>query len=240
VAIHGFDSGAAPRSQPTGKQPTRRNLMLSFAGAVLGPLVAVCAKADALKDGAPSTSVNSGAAHAVLYNEDPSSQGQRYAGSVTWRIDRGNVAEPPEDIVVHADIEIPDRVMMTLDFKRNADQSLPASHVVKLTFAMPRDAVGDEVIAVPGLLMKFTEQGQGVPFASQTTKAAKGIFLIGLSNVKPDRERNLQLLKERQWISVLMVHDNQLRSILVIEKGLHGEAVLNEAMVAWSGLGEPQ
>jgi hypothetical protein len=169
----------------------------------------------------------------MLFNED-ASQGQQHAGSVTWRINRIRTAGQPDEIVVHAEIEIPDLKMKTkMDFRRNTDKSLPASHVVELTIIMPQYVAGGEVLAVPGILMKFTESGRGVPLVGQTTKVAKGFFLVGLSNVEIDRERNLQLLKERRWIDVPMVYANQHRGILAIEKGFHGEDIFHEAMTAW-------
>jgi hypothetical protein len=232
-------NGIGLRLRPAGKQPSRRRLTLLVTGALLALFVAASGKAGAQEVGAQSALSSAGeSAPAVLFNEDSSSQGQEYAGSVKWRIDRIKEAGRADEIVVHADIEIPGKMKMKLDFERNADQSLPASHIVKLTFSIPQDVAGGQVVSVPGLLMKFSERGQAVPLAARTAKITGGVFLIGLSNVGPDRERNLQLLKERQWIDVAMVYGTQHCGILAIEKGYHGGVVFNEAMAAWSGLGE--
>jgi len=174
VPLNSFEPGAELRLRPASKQPCRRNLALLFTGALLALFVAASGKAGAVENGAaPPSSHVEGSAQAELFVEDPS-QGQQYAGSVTWHIDRSKVVERPDEVVVHADVEIPGRMTMKLDFKPNADPSLPASHIMELTFVMPRDVAGDEVIAVPGLLMKYTARTQGVPFISRTTKVAKG------------------------------------------------------------------
>ena len=56
---------------------------------------------------------------------------------------------------------------------------------------------------------------------------------MGLSNVDADRQRNLQLLKERSWFDVPLVYVNQRRAIIAIEKGAPGERAFNEAFATW-------
>jgi hypothetical protein len=51
--------------------------------------------------------------------------------------------------------------------------------------------------------MKQSEQARGVPLAGLAVKVTNGYFLIGLSAVEADQQRNLQLLKERKdWFDV--------------------------------------
>jgi hypothetical protein len=230
------ESGVALRSPPAGKPTARQSLLLLFTGAVLTVFGTGLVMAGPLKNGAMPASGNArGAGHAVLFDEGPSnSKGRQYQGSVTWRADRVEAAGQPPEIVVHADVEIPDlKMKMRMDFKQNNDKSLPASHTVELAFAMPRDAEGGGVISVPGLLMKFGERERGAPLAGLAVKVTNGNFLVGLSNVAADREHNLQLLRERRWIDIPMVYANQHRGILAIEKGYHGEDVFRTAMEAW-------
>jgi hypothetical protein len=230
------ESGVASRSPPAGARTARQSLLPLVTGAVLTVFAAGLAMADPVNKRATPASGNArGAGHAVLFDEGPSnSKGRQYPGSVTWRADRVEAAGRPAEIVVHADVEIPDlKMKMRMDFKRNNDRSLPASHTVELAFAMPGDVEGGGVISVPGLLMKFGERTRGVPLAGMAVKVANGNFLVGLSNVAADREHNLQLLRERRWIDIPMVYANQHRGILAIEKGYHGEDVFRTAMEAW-------
>src|SRR5260370_35348122 len=109
--------------------------------------------------------------------------------------------------------------MLALWFRRNSDAAVPASVTAELTFILPRDFAGGGVGNVPGILMKSNEQARGTPLAGLAVKVTDGFFLVGLSNVDADRQRNLQLLKERSWFDVPLVYVNQRRAIIAIEKG---------------------
>jgi hypothetical protein len=172
----------------------------------------------------------------VLYDEDPSDpKGKQYVGSVIWRTEQIKAAAGQKpDIAVRADVDIPDRKFkMTISFRRNTDSSLPASHTAELTFILPPDFSGGGVGNVPGILMKSNEQARGTPLAGLAVKVTDGFFLVGLSNVDADRQRNLQLLKERSWFDVPLVYANQRRAIIAIEKGAPGERAFNDAFAAW-------
>jgi hypothetical protein len=188
--------------------------------------------------GQPSSSeqVAPVAQRVVLYDEDPSDpKGKQYVGSVIWRTEqvKGAAGQKP-DLAVRADIDIPDRKFkMTMSFRRNTDSSLPASHTAELTFILPSDFAGGGVGNVPGILMKSNEQARGTPLAGLAVKVTDGFFLVGLSNVDADRQRNLQLLKERSWFDVPLVYVNQRRAIIAIEKGAPGERAFTDAFAAW-------
>jgi hypothetical protein len=172
----------------------------------------------------------------VLYDEDPSDpKGKQYVGSVIWRTEAIKAAAgQPADIAVRADIDIPDRKFkMSISFRRNTDTSLPASHTAELTFVLPPDFAGGGVANVPGILMKSNEQARGTPLSALAVKVTDGFFLVGLSNVDSERERNLQLLKERSWFDIPLVYVNQRRAIIAIEKGAPGERAFNDAFAAW-------
>jgi hypothetical protein len=188
--------------------------------------------------GQPSSSdqVAPVAQRVVLYDEDPSDpKGKQYVGSVVWRTEQIKASgNQKADIAVRADIEIPDRKFkMTMSFRRNTDTSLPASHTAELTFILPPDFAGGGVGNVPGILMKSNEQARGTPLAGLAVKVTDGFFLVGLSNVDADRQRNVQLLKERSWFDVPLVYTNQRRAIIAIEKGAPGERAFNDAFAVW-------
>jgi hypothetical protein len=188
--------------------------------------------------GQPSSSdqVAPVAQRVVLYDEDPSDpKGKQYVGSVVWRTEQVKASgNQKADIAVRADIEIPDRKFkMTMSFRRNTDTSLPASHTAELTFILPQDFAGGGVGNVPGILMKSNEQARGTPLAGLAVKVTDGFFLVGLSNVDADRQRNVQLLKERSWFDVPLVYTNQRRAIIAIEKGAPGERAFNDAFAVW-------
>ena len=172
----------------------------------------------------------------VLYEEEPNDpQGKRYIGSAIWRTETVSPGpgRPPE-LAIRADVEIPERRMTaTLSIRRNTDQTLPASHTIEVTFNLPQDFPAGGIQNVPGVLMKQAEQTRGTPLAGLAVKVTNNFFLIGLSAVESDQQRNIQLLKERGWFDIPVVYNNNRRAILAIEKGTPGERAFAEAFAAW-------
>jgi hypothetical protein len=172
----------------------------------------------------------------VLYDEDPNDpQGKRYVGSAIWRTE--TVSPGPglaPELAIRADVEIPERRMrMTWSLRRNTDKALPASHTIEIMFTLPADFDQGGIGNVPGVLMKETEQARGVPRAGMSVKVTNGYFLIGLSAVEVDVQRNIQLLKERDWFDIPVAYTNGKRAILALEKGVPGARAFEEAFRAW-------
>src|SRR3974390_163157 len=172
----------------------------------------------------------------VLYDEDPNDpQGKRYVGSALWRTE--TVSPGPglaPELAVRADIEIPERKLrMTWSPRRNTDKALPASHTIEIMFTLPADFPEGGIGNVPGVLMKQNEQARGVPLAGLAVKVTNGYFLVGLSAVDVDVQRNIQLLKERDWFDIPVVYTSGKRAILAMEKGTPGTRAFEEAFRAW-------
>ncbi len=187
--------------------------------------------------GAPGTQTTPAVAQrVVLYEEDANNpQGKRFVGSAIWRTE--TVSPGPglaPELAVRADIEIPERQMsVTWSLRRNTDQALPASHTIEIMFKLPADFPGGGISNVPGILMKQSEQARGTPLAGLAVKVTTGYFLIGLSAVDADMQRNVQLLKERPWFDIPIVYTNGGRAILAMEKGPPGDRAFAEAFAAW-------
>jgi hypothetical protein len=173
---------------------------------------------------------------AVLYEEDPANPaGKRFLGSAIWRTETVSPGpgQPPE-LAIRADVEVPERKLtMTFSLRRNTDKTLPASHTVEIMFKLPADFPGGGISNVPGILMKQSESTRGVPLAGLAVKVTAGFFLIGLSNVEADKERNIAMLKERAWFDIPVVYNNNRRAILALEKGTPGDRVFADAFKAW-------
>jgi hypothetical protein len=172
----------------------------------------------------------------VLYEEDPADpNGKRYVGSAIWRTEMVTPsAGQPQELAIRADIEVPERkIMVRWALRRNTDKGLPATHTVEIMFKVPADFPAGGITNVPGILMKQAEQTRGIPLAGLTVKVTPGFYLIGLSNLDPDKERNFQLLDERGWFDIPVVYNNNRRAILSMEKGTTGESVFAEAFKAW-------
>jgi hypothetical protein len=186
-------------------------IMLAFAGSVAATAVAL-------------------AQRVVLYEEDPNDpQGKRLAGSVTWRTEAAAAG-----LAVGADLEIAERRMaVSFLLSRNTDRALPASHVIEVTFKLEPDFQFGGISKLPGILMKQGEATRGAPLAGHAVKVTTGFFMIGLSAVDADLQRNLALLKEQAWFDSPIVYDNGRRAILAVEKGDSGVRAFEEAFKSW-------
>jgi hypothetical protein len=172
----------------------------------------------------------------VLYEEDPAdSNGKRFVGSAFWRVETVVLApgQPPE-LTIRADVEIPQRnLAMTWTFRRNTDKGLSATHTVEIMFKLPADFPAGGILSVPGILMKQGEQTRGVPLRGLSVKVTNSFYMIGLSNLDADKERNFQLLKEHGWFDIPVVYRNNRRAILAVEKGMPGERAFADAFKVW-------
>ena len=121
----------------------------------------------------------------------------------------------PPDLAVRADIEIPERrITLSLVIRRDLNQVQQAtSHTIEITFNLPADFPFGGIQNVPGVLMKQAEQTRGSPLGGATAKVTSDYFLIGLSAVETDMQRNVQLLKERSWLDIPIVYNNGRVSI---------------------------
>jgi hypothetical protein len=186
---------------------------------------------------APGASEDSVSAQkVVLYEEDQTNPNRmQFVGSALWRTER--VAPGPgqkPDVVVRADIEIPERkVQVRLSLRRTDDKQLPASHMVEIVFTVPPDFPHGGISNIPGMLMKQGETTRGVPLNGVAVKAKANFFMVGLSSVDGDMQRNIQLLKERSWFDIPLVYSDGKRAIIAIEKGIPGERAFAEAFATW-------
>ena len=215
-------STTTPKPRETAQQPAGRPKITDRIGADNSDTATAPAAAVAQK--------------VVLYDEDANDpQGKRYVGSALWRTE--TVSPGPglaPELAVRADVEIPERRMrMTWSLRRNTDKALPASHTIEIMFTLPADFAEGGIGNVPGVLMKQNEQARGQPLAGLAVKVTNGYFLIGLSAVDIDVQRNIQLLKERDWFDIPIVYGSNKRAILAIEKGTPGARAFEEAFRAW-------
>ena len=221
-------------TKPPVQTPTAPTQQPKFSGRV--PQEQSAGQAPAAGTQGSQTTAPAVAQRVVLYEEDPGDpQGKRSVGSAIWRTE--TVSPGPglaPELAVRADIEIPDRKMaVTWSLRRNTDQALPASHTIEIMFKLPPDFPGGGIANVPGILMKQSEQARGTPLAGLAVKVTNGFFLVGLSAVESDVQRNVQLLKERPWFDIPIVYTTGGRAILAMEKGPPGDQAFAEAFAAW-------
>jgi len=170
---------------------------------------------------------------AVLYEEDPRDPaGRKSLGSVVWGTSVAPGADRP-DADVRGEINIPERKLaLAWSLRKNRDPSLPASHVLEISFINSSGVGGGSVENVPGILVKSEEKTRGKGVAGLSVKVADGFFLIGLSVA--EAEQNVTLLKGGKWFDIPIVYADGSRAILAVEKGGPGELAFDEAFKAWS------
>ncbi|MBB4004035.1 hypothetical protein [Aurantimonas endophytica] len=174
---------------------------------------------------------------AVFYQErTENTPGTQESGNVVWSV----VNEPPSEgqpaePAIRAVADVPDEnLKLTMTIRRNADPTLPASHVVELMFDTPANFAGGGVANVQRLALKATEEARGEPLIGVAGKISDGFFIIALNNLDQAVQNNLSLLESQQWIDIPLAYATGRRALMSIEKGLPGDRVFKEAMDAWA------
>jgi hypothetical protein len=197
-------------------------------------------QAGAVADAAPAAANNGDAdalvaQKAVLYEEplDATNAANGVTAinaAVTWRYVE-NGANGPE---IEADLQVPERGMkIKFSIHKNADTTLPASHLIEVVVDTPGDFPGKGIKSVPRIVMKPTEEARGQPLVGAPAKVTDGFFWVALSAADADISANLALLRERNWIDLPFVYDTGQRAILTFEKGTPGDRVFEKAISAW-------
>jgi len=199
------------------------------------PAVAPVAPQASLRPSSPPTAgaVVPGSTRAVLYEEDTNDPaGKLFVGSAVWRTE---TTKPGGDAAVRADVQIPERgLALAFSLRRNTDKALPASHTVEFLFTLPANFAHGSISNVPGVLLKTNEQARGVPLAGLSVKVTTSFFMVGLSAVETDLQRNIQLLTERTWFDIPIVYADGKRAILAFDKGEAGARLLQQALTTWA------
>lgn len=173
---------------------------------------------------------------AIFYEErTSSSQGSAEAGSIVWSVVQESPGgDLPPEPAIRGEATIPaNDVRLRMTIRRNADQTLPAAHIVEMIFLTPEGFGGGVISSVSRMAFKETEQAAGNPLLGIPAKIADGFFLIALSDAPNEIETNLQLLARRSWIDIPIVYQSGRRALLSLEKGIPGERVFQEALEAW-------
>lgn len=176
------------------------------------------------------------AQRAILYIETPDNPQQPRAvnGRVFWRLDSESAGQGrPVETIVRATIEIPD-AGMNLDFtiRRNTDTAFPASHIIGLRFTNsgdPSQAVKE--VGVPQF--KTAEGERGAPLSAINSALGDNLFVVALSNVPVEVERNTDLILNRSWIDLPVLFTSGRRGIITFEKGVSGAQTLGDAFGRW-------
>jgi hypothetical protein len=177
------------------------------------------------------------AQRAVLYVEpsDGSQQPRAINGRVSWRVEAQNAGRgQPLETIVRADVEIPDGgLALAFTIRRNTDQAFPASHIVGLRFQRSGDD-GNGAVKEAGVpQFKSEENERGAPLSAITSVLGDNLFVSAMSRVPVEVERNLDLIRSRNWIDIPIRFASGRRGIVAFEKGISGDQRIAEGIRAW-------
>jgi len=189
-----------------------------------------------LTNGAASAQTMSPSEHAVLYEENNTRQGARVDAIATWTFENVSLGrDEPVEAVANMSVRVPDRDLgVTWLLRHNTDKSLPASHIIEITFTLPDHFPNGGIRSVAGILMKPSEKAKGTPLAGLVVKVTGNFFMIGLSAADADVAQNVKLLQDLDWIDIPFTYSNGRRAILAVEKGQSGGIAIDDAFAAWN------
>ena len=156
-------------------------------------------------------------------------------GSVVWSVIQDSPGEGvPDEPAIRADVSFPDKkINLRMTMRRNADQSIPASHLIEMIYTVPEDFDGGVIENVQRVTFKDSEQSAGNPLAAIPMKIADNFFLVALNDARTAVDMNLTLMRRQQWIDIPITYRNGRRALLSIEKGVPGDKVFDEVLKGW-------
>ena len=173
---------------------------------------------------------------AIFYEERTNvAQGSAESGSVVWTVVQESPGgDLPPEPAIRAEATIPGKdIQLRMTIRRNADKTLPASHILEMIFLTPDSFDGGGIENILRVAMKSSEQDAGNSLLGIPAKIADGFFLVALNDTKAEVDANLNLLRRQSWIDVPVVYKSGRRALFTLEKGIPGDKVFEEAMKAW-------
>ncbi|WMT71918.1 hypothetical protein [Bradyrhizobium sp. Ash2021] len=175
---------------------------------------------------------------------------KRSDGTVAWRTEQVKTSDGRDDLAIRADVDIPGRnLKLTMTLRRNLDPSVPASHLIELTFTVPPDFIdggmGDAFFMFLGP-KEMSVAGGGLLGSSFKTRV-DGQYVEALSDKPDDICRNLAALNENAWLAVYINGAKRKPGVfrpavsdqsLWFSKGEAGQRVFDAAFAAWEKTSE--
>jgi hypothetical protein len=175
----------------------------------------------------------------ILYEEnqsDPRAQPLATTGHAVWRVEAVNgVQGEPLQTVLRANVEFPDAgLTLAMTMRKNLDPTLPASHTIELAFTNNGEAGAKRAVQNIGLLqLKDEEAARGSPVSGLPVRVRENLFLIGLSSLKSDVDRNTEMLLHKNWLDLALNYTSGQRAVISFEKGTAGTQAMQNAFSQW-------
>ncbi|WP_455480149.1 hypothetical protein V4B17_00830 [Bartonella sp. B23] len=174
---------------------------------------------------------------AVFYQARTNYNAEKVAtGSAHWTlIKESRVKGAVEESAIQGDITIPDEgLSLRLILRRNTDVSLPAAYAMDLIFIPSDKFSGQAVSSIQAFTFKASEQSIGQALTRTTAaKINDNLFLVALNGNQPFLDRNLQLMRELDWMRLVLTDKNGRINELIFAKGPTGKSIFNEVIEQW-------
>ncbi|GAB5506038.1 MAG: hypothetical protein Rhirs2KO_12010 [Rhizobiaceae bacterium] len=176
---------------------------------------------------------------AIFYEErTTAADSTAEAGATVWSVVQESPGgDLPAEPVIRAEVTVPSRnLRLRMTISRNADPSLPASHIIEMIFLNSDGFEGGGIDNVLRVAMKPTEAAAGNPLIGIPAKIADGYFLIALSSLPEERAFNLQLMRQQSWIDIPIVYSSGRRALVTMERGVPGDKAFIDVLATWNNI----
>ena len=153
-----------------------------------------------------------------------------FSGTVDWSKGADEMGQPT--LIGKASIPARNLAVDVL-IRRNADPSLPASHLMEINFRVSDSFIGGSIAGLPGVLLKNEELVQGTPLVGASARVVGNSFLFALSASAEDLNNNTALLTGRKWMDLALIYATGIRAIITLEKDATAEALFRDVFATW-------
>ncbi|WP_407965667.1 hypothetical protein [Bartonella sp. C271] len=174
---------------------------------------------------------------AVLYQMPTKhDSGKAAKGSASWSfITEDSVKGLQGELAIRGDIIIPDEgLSLRLTLRRNTDESLHAAYIIDLIFITSDKFSGQAINNIKSLTFKENEKSIGQTLVGTVTaKIDNDFFVFALIGNHPFLDRNLQLIRDLDWLGLVISDKNGRMYELTFTKGPAGQTIFNEVIGQW-------
>ncbi|HEY4201840.1 MAG TPA: hypothetical protein VGM83_14910 [Devosiaceae bacterium] len=219
---------AEPTTSPS--EPDKADDRLPTSDASTGQQVATA------EAGAPDAAAMAGSQSLLLEASDDGTTGAvPFSGTVDWSEGKDELGQP----TLVGKASIPARNLgVDVLIRKNADPSLPASHLMEINFSVSETFMGGSIAGLPGVLLKNEELVQGTPLAGASARVVGNSFLFALNASPDDMTTNNNLLTTRKWMDLAIIYATGKRAILTLEKDDKAEALFTKVFAEWAKAGD--
>lgn len=153
-----------------------------------------------------------------------------FSGTVEWTQGTDEIGQP----TLVAEANVPARNMsVSILIRKNIDPSLPASHLMEISFDIPDTFIGGSIATLAGVLLKNEELVPGTALAGAAARIVGNTFLFALSAAPDDLTANTGLLDTQRWMDLAIVYGTGRNAILTLEKDEEAQALFDTVLAAW-------